>query len=196
ASSEKTGIFLPLYYEDATQAIIALRKAGYKGTIIGGDGWDSKKLPALVGDVPGTCYFVTHFSPDNPSNKAFVEKYTARYSESPTSFSALGYDTYMVLYNALSKAQSLTKEGLRDQMQFVAYEGATGKIEFGKQYEPAAKATVIIKMEAGKLSFFKRFILSPYKSTAEVTETPDANEGSGRPTDKKGTEGDRPIGPK
>ncbi len=196
ASQEKTGIFLPLYYEDATQAIIALRKAGYKGVIIGGDGWDSKKLPALIGDVPGTCYFVTHFSPDDPYDKPFVDRYVARYSENPTSFSALGYDTYMILYNALSKAQSMTKEGLREQMQFVAYEGATGKIEFGKQFEPAAKATVIIKMEGGKLSFYKKFILSPYKSAAETTETPEADEGSSRPTDKKGMEGDRPISPK
>ncbi|MEO0180140.1 MAG: ABC transporter substrate-binding protein [candidate division WOR-3 bacterium] len=174
APQEKTGIFLPLYYEDAARAIVALRKAGYKGAIIGGDGWDSRKLPALVGDVPGACYFVTHFSPDDPSIKPFVERYTARYSESPSSFSALGYDAYMVLYNVLSKAQSITREGLRDQMQFVAYEGSTGKIEFGKQYEPSAKATVVVKMEGAKFSFYKKFILSPYKSAAKATETPEA----------------------
>lgn len=196
ASQEKTGIFLPLYYEDAARAISALRKAGYKGTIIGGDGWDSKKLTALIGDVPGTCYYATHFSPSDPEAKAFVDKYNARYSEEPSSFSALGYDAFMILYNTLSKAQSMTKEGLREQMQFVSYQGATGKIEFGKHFEPAAKATVIVKMEAGKLAFFKKFVLSPYKSAAETTETPTVDEGSDRPTDKKGMEGERPFGPK
>jgi branched-chain amino acid transport system substrate-binding protein len=178
APQEKTGVFLPLYYEDASAVITALRKAGYKGAIIGGDGWDSRKLPALVGNVPGTCYYVTHFSPEDPEAKAFVDKYNARYSEEPSSFSALGYDAFMILYTALSKAQSMTKEGLRDQIQFVSYKGVTGNIEFGKQYEPAAKATVVVKMEGGKLSFFKKFLLSPYKSPAPVTETPQAEGGS------------------
>lgn len=183
---EKTGIFLPLYYEDAARAITALRKAGYNGVIMGGDGWDSKKLTALVGDVPGTCYYATHFSPADPDAKAFVDKYRARYSEEPSSFSALGYDAFMVLYTALSKAQSMTKEGLRDQIQFVSYKGVTGNIEFGKHYEPAAKATVIVKMEGGKLSFFKKFILSPYKGVAGTTETSEAGGGSSdKPTGTK-----------
>lgn len=197
APQEKTGVFLPLYYEDASMVVMALRKAGYKGIIIGGDGWDSRKLPTLVGDVSGTSFFVTHFSSYDPDAKVFVEKYRARYSEEPSSFSALGYDAFMTLYTALSKAQSMTKEGLKEQMQFVSYKGVTGNIDFGKQYEPSAKATVVVKMEGGKLSFFKKFILSPYKSSAETTETPEADEGnSDRPTDKKGMEGDRPIGHK
>jgi len=170
APQEKTCVFVPMYYQDAAVVINELRAAGYKGIIIGGDGWDSKKLPEMVGATSGTNYFITHFFPGDVSVKAFVDKYRNKYQEEPSAFSALGYDAFMVIYNALSKTQSVTREALKEQFQFVSFEGATGKIEFGKEHEPNALNSVVVQLRDGKLSFFKKLSLSPYRGAGQPAE--------------------------
>ncbi len=162
-AQESTAVFVPLYYKDAAEVIKALRAAGYKGVIVGADGWDNKKLPDLLGKGIGVNYFVTHFHSAEEQAKPFVAAYTNKYNEAPSSFAALGYDAMKALYVALDKAQSLSRDALNEQMGLTSVEGVTGKIEFSSDtHEPGAKGVAVIRLTDEGFRFFKRFALSPY----------------------------------
>ena len=163
AAQESTAVFAPLYYKDAAEVVKALRAAGYKGVVVGADGWDNKKLPDLLGQGIGVNYFVTHFQSAEDRAKPFVAAYTNKYNEAPSSFAALGYDAMKALHEALDKAQSLSRDALNEQLGITSIQGVTGDIAFSKDtHEPGAKGVAVVKLVDEGFRFFKRFALSPY----------------------------------
>lgn len=160
---ESTAVFLPFYYDEAAKAIKAFREKGYKGILVGGDGWDVPKLADLVGRNPGENYFITHFNPYDPQSKEFSEEYRKEYGMLPSSFSALGYDALLVVYEALSKARALTRiKDIKDALQYLTVEGVTGRIEYtAKSHNPDTKGSVLVKFSDFGFQFARRLAVSP-----------------------------------
>lgn len=160
---ESTGIFLPFYYNEAAKAIRILRDKGYKGVLLGGDGWDVPKLKEIVGQNSGENYFITHFNPYDPQSQEFTDTYRKEYGTLPNSFSALGYDAFLVVHTALSKARSLTRiTDIKDALQYLTVDGVTGRIEFSAQNRnPNTKGSVLVKFSDFGFQFARRLAVSP-----------------------------------
>jgi branched-chain amino acid transport system substrate-binding protein len=148
-------LFVPAYYEQDALIAKQARELGYTKPIIGGDGWDSSDylLQTAGAAALQEVYFVNHyFSGDtDPAVKAFVDAYTAKFNETPSSFSALGYDTAMYVKNAIEQAGTLDPVKIRDAMAATKdFKGITGTLTMGENHDPIKSAVVITFDQDGK----------------------------------------------
>jgi len=143
------------YYTDVALMVKQARQLGIQVPIFGGDGWESSKLIDIGGaDVEGT-YFSTHFSPEEkiPAIEEFVKKFEAKYKQTPDAMAALGYDSAMVLIEAIKRAGTTDGPKLRDAIAATKdYPGITGKITINAQRN-ATKPAVILTVKDGKFKF-------------------------------------------
>ena len=143
------------YYTDVGLIVKQAKQLGIRVPLFGGDGWESSKLIEIGGaDVEGT-YFSTHFSPEekSPTGENFVKKFQAKYHEAPDAMAALGYDSAMVLFEAIKRAGTTEGPKLRDAIAATKdHQGITGKITLDEKRN-APKAAVILTVKDGKFNF-------------------------------------------
>jgi len=140
------------YYTDVGLIVKQAKQLGITVPLFGGDGWESSKLIEIGGaDVEGT-YFSTHFSPEetSPAVQNFAKKFQAKYHELPDAMAALGYDSAMVLVEAMKRAGSTEGPKLRDAVAATKeFPGVTGKITLDDKRN-ATKPAVILTVKDGK----------------------------------------------
>jgi len=145
------------YYTDVGLIVKQAKQLGIAVPLFGGDGWESSKLIEIGGvDVEGT-YFSTHFSPEEKSSAAenFVKKFQAKYLEVPDAMAALGYDSAMVLLEAIKRAGTTEGPKLRDAIAATKdYQGITGKITLDEKRN-APKPAVILTVKDGKFKYLE-----------------------------------------
>ena len=145
-------ILITGYYTEAALMIKQARQLGIQVPMFGGDGWESSKLIEIGGaDVEGT-YFSTHFSPEekSPTIEGFVKKFESKYHEAPDAMAALGYDSTMVLIEAIKRAGTTEGPKLRDTIAATKdHAGITGKISLD-EHRNASKSAVILTVKNGK----------------------------------------------
>jgi len=143
------------YYTDVGLIVKQAKQLGITVPLFGGDGWESSKLIEIGGaDVEGM-YFSTHFSPEEKSaaSENFVKKFQAKYREVPDAMAALGYDSAMVLFEAIKRAGTTEGPKLRDAIAATRdHQGITGKITLDEKRN-APKAAVILTVKDGKFKF-------------------------------------------
>ena len=106
ASAKPDVVFMPIYYGEAGLAITALRAAGSKAKIIGGDGFDSVINYASAADLEGTVY-LSGYAPGTPSVVQFEADYQATFGESvPNMFAPLAWDAALIMAEGLKIAES------------------------------------------------------------------------------------------
>jgi len=146
-------IFVPGYYTDVANIAIQARKLGINVPLLGGDGWDSEKTLEIGGSAVEGYYFSTHYAADSDSPKVqdFVQRYKAKYNETPDAMAALGYDTAGILADALGRAGATDGAKLRDAIASTKdYEGVTGKITIDNERN-ARKPIVIVRIQGKDL---------------------------------------------
>ncbi|MEG6522133.1 ABC transporter substrate-binding protein [Desulfotomaculum sp. 1211_IL3151] len=146
-------IYLPAYYEAVGKIVKQAREIGFTAPFLGADGWDSPKLVEIAGANPlnGT-YFTNHYSSqqDDPIVKEFVEKYQAKYGQIPDTFAALGYDTAILLVDAIKRSGDATPEKINEALAATKdLQTVTGKLSVDEQHNPV-KGAVILEMKDGK----------------------------------------------
>jgi branched-chain amino acid transport system substrate-binding protein len=150
-------IIITGYYTDVGLIAKQARQLGITVPLFGGDGWESSKLIEIGGaEVEGT-YFSTHFSPEekNPAVENFVKKFQAKYSQTPDAMAALGYDSAMVLIEAMKRAGTTDGPKLREAIAGTKdHSGITGKITLD-DHRNASKAAVILTVKDGKFKFLE-----------------------------------------
>src|SRR5437762_4120628 len=143
------------YYTDVGLIVKQAKQLGITVPLFGGDGWESSKRIEIGGvDGEGT-YFSTHFSPEekSPAGENFVKKFQAKYHEVPDAMAALGYDSAMVLFEAIKRAGTTEGPKLRDAIAATKdHQGITGKITLDEKRN-APKAAVILTVQNGKFKF-------------------------------------------
>lgn len=150
-------IFVPGYYSQVTLIALQARELGITVPLFGGDGWEAPELiqgPGAAQALDG-CFFSTHFSPDqdNPKVKQFVADYQKQFGEVPDAMAALGYDSVLVLVDAIKRANSTDSAKLRDAIAALKdLDGVTGKTTLDANRD-AQKPAVIIGIKDGKFVF-------------------------------------------
>jgi branched-chain amino acid transport system substrate-binding protein len=152
------GVFVPGYYTDAALICIQAKEVGLQVPIFGGDGWESEKLTEIGKEAVEGTYFSTHYTPEagGPKGAAFVEAYKKRYNgKLPDAMAALGYDSAMILADAIKRAGSTEGAKIRDALAATKdYEAVTGKITINAQRD-AEKSAVILQVKGGKFSYIE-----------------------------------------
>ena len=106
--------------------------------------------------VEGT-YFSTHFSPKQKSEvvRKFTKEFEDRYHVEPDAIAALGYDSAMLLADALQRAGTTDGMALRNALATTRnFPGVTGSITIDKDRN-ASKPAVILKVTGGKFDFME-----------------------------------------
>ena len=148
-------IFVPGYYAEVGLIARQAKKQGITVPLLGGDGWDSPKLTEIGGkDIDGS-FFSNHYSVDDPSPTAqkFLAAYKARFNAVPDALGGLGYDSAMVLFDAMKRAGTTDGAKLRDAIaQTKDFAGVTGRITLDADRN-ANKPAVVLEIKDGKFAF-------------------------------------------
>ena len=136
----------------STASAAQARELGLMVPIFGGDGWESSELAAIGGDAVEGTYFSTHFSPEEkrPDVEKFVQDFQAKYGITPDAMAALGYDSAMILADAIKRAGSAEGPKVRDALAATKhFAGITGDITID-DHRDASKPLVILQVKGGK----------------------------------------------
>jgi branched-chain amino acid transport system substrate-binding protein len=157
-NTQPDAIMVPGYYTDVGLIVSQARQLGITVPLFGGDGWEAPELLQIAGAALEGTYYSTHFSPDNtdPLVQKFVAAYKAKYNgETPDAMAALGYDSAMVLADAIRRAGSTEGPQIRDALAATKdFPGATGATTLDAKRD-AAKAAVIITVKDGKFEYLE-----------------------------------------
>ncbi|MEI6862483.1 MAG: ABC transporter substrate-binding protein, partial [Verrucomicrobiota bacterium] len=149
-------IFVPGYYTEAALISKQARELGLTVPLFGGDGWEGEPLLEIGGAAVEGIFFSTHYSSEDtaPAVQDFVKAYKARWGgETPNAMAALGYDSAMVLADAMKRAGTTDGTKLRDALAATKdYLGVTGKTSIDAQRN-ATKAAAIFTVKNGKFAF-------------------------------------------
>ena len=116
------GLFVPGYYTEVGLIALQARQLGITVPLFGGDGWESSSLVPIGGQALEGCDFSTHYSPQDtaPAVQNFVKEYRARYGDTPDAMAALGYDSAMILADAIKRAGSTDGAKVREALAATA----------------------------------------------------------------------------
>lgn len=148
-------IFASGYYNETGLIATQARELGLAVPLLGGDGWDSPSLVEVAGKAIEGSFFSNHFSTEDqsPRIQEFVKKYEARYGKAPDAMAALGYDSAMILADAIKRAGTTEGKALRDAIAATKdFDGITGKITLDASRN-ANKPAVILTIKDGKFRY-------------------------------------------
>ena len=124
--------------------------------IFGGDGWESESLLAIGQEAMEGHYFSTHCSIEQPTPEmvSFVGAYKKRFNgKTPDAMAVLGYDSALVLADAMKRAGTTDGPALRAAIAATKdFAGASGKFSLNAERD-AVKALVFIQIKGGKFTY-------------------------------------------
>src|SRR5262245_8671825 len=144
--------------EDAGRIVKLIRDAGIATPIMGGDSFDTPALLQLAGTDANNTYYTTHILLDEEASgkqvKDFMAAYKAEYGVLPEhAFAALGYDTMLLLADAIKRAGTDTASGIRRALQDTKnWQGVTGSISFDHASRVPQKAVSIVRVKDRRLT--------------------------------------------
>lgn len=141
-------VYAPIYHTTMFPIADAARKRGLSPSVfLGPDAWS---VPELYPWIEGAAY-TEHFLEDAPGAKAssFVGTFRARFDEVPSNVAALGYDSVLLLADALARATEDTRDGVRAALAATKdFVGASGRIRMSAQHD-AEKNVFVARVRDG-----------------------------------------------
>lgn len=150
-------IFNPGYYNEGALIVRQARDLGVTVPVFGADSWEAEALIELGGKAIEGAYLCSHYSPDDPSPRVrdFVAAYKKRFGAnfSPDSNASLGYDSVLVLADAIKRAGSTDRAKIRDAIAATKnFAAVTGTITINEKRD-ASKNAVIVQVRDGRFQF-------------------------------------------
>lgn len=150
-------IFAPGNFTESALLIKQARQLGIKAPIIGGDTWETPEFVQVGGsDVEGAVLstFFTSEKPITKESEKFLAEYKKEYGDKePAAVTALGYDAYILILDAIKKAGAADSVKIRDELAKTKdFPGAAGIITLDENRN-AIKNAVIKQVKGGKFSY-------------------------------------------
>lgn len=143
------------YYTEAGLIALQARELQIAAPLLGGDGWDSPSLVEVGGKAIEGSFFSNHFSVEDPSPaiQEFLKKYRAKFNAEPDAMAALGYDSAMILADAIKRAGTTEGEKLKAAIAATKdFAAVTGKISLNAERN-ADKSAVMLVVKEGKFRY-------------------------------------------
>jgi branched-chain amino acid transport system substrate-binding protein len=154
AESAPEVLLLPDPYYDCAPIVQHARELGIDAWIIGTSSWSFFE-PSEHGDEAFEgALFVDSFNPKIPLEPArgFTRAYRARFRSLPDVYAALGYETAMVLVEAIRNASSPNPAAIRDALEAVQMEALLGWFCFDSDRN-AMRGAVIMEFLDGSAEY-------------------------------------------
>jgi len=154
-AAKPDAIFVPGYYAEVALIAKQAKLLGIKAPLLGGDGWVGDSLLKVAGNSLDGSFFSCHFSADDKSEvvQGFVQKYKAKYGAVPDDMAALGYDSAMILAEAIKRAGTTDGPALRDAIAATKeHPGTPGKFPLNANRD-AQKSAVTLTIGGGGFHF-------------------------------------------
>ena len=149
-------IFAPGNFTESALIVKQARQLGITVPIIGGDTYETPEFIEIGGDAVEGCVFSTFFTSETPITKEsekFLEEYRAEYGKEPAAVTALAYDAYILILDAIERAGSTDPVALRDAIAATeGFEGAAGIITLDENGD-AVKNAVIKQVKNGEFVY-------------------------------------------
>jgi branched-chain amino acid transport system substrate-binding protein len=155
-------VYLPNYYNDVALQAKQLRAQGVNCALVGGDGWDG--LIDNAGDEILNGFWSAGFAADttDPRGVSFVKAFQARFNKPASQFSALGYDTMMLVIDGIKAAGTFDTTKVKDAMAKINGPYVTGNIRFDANRNPIKGAAILeIVRKDGKLANSYKTTVNP-----------------------------------
>ena len=157
--------YISSYMPDLGLIIRTLREAGIDTPILGGDSYDDPGLWEAVGpDYGNDIVFVTHSwlgEGASPDSQHFLDLYNEKYGEAPdTSFVVTGWDTIMVMAQAMEIAGSTDGAAMAKAMENHEFDLLTGKLTWSDAasgHEPNIEA-FLVELVNGETQFIEKML--------------------------------------
>ena len=157
-SANPDAVFVPGYYTDVALICIQARQLGLNVPLTGGDGWESDELLKIGQDAVEGDYFSTHYAPAvaTDQSRKFVADYQKRFKgKIPDAMAALGYDSALILADAIQRAGATDGPKVRDALAATKnFAGVTGVTTINEQRD-ATKPAVIMQVKNGKFHYLE-----------------------------------------
>lgn len=159
-------IFCPSSIATAGLVIKQARELGIKCPIMAGDTWENETIIQNAGaqNCEGVT-FSTFFDENDPTASDFVKGFKEYLNsdsknvklnggtDGVAAVSALGYDAYNVVCDAIEAANSTDTTAIRDALAKVTRKGVTGDISFDKNGDANKNMAYIKTIKDGKFKF-------------------------------------------
>lgn len=149
-------IFAPGNFTESALLIKQARQLGIKVPIIGGDTWETPEFIEIGKEDVEGAVFSTFFAtekPITPESEKFLEAYRKEYNKEPAAVTALGYDAYILILDAIKRAGSADSVAIRDALaETKDFMGAAGVITLDENGD-AVKDAVIKVVQNGKFTY-------------------------------------------
>ena len=148
-------IFASGYYTEAALISVQARQLGLNVPLFGGDGWDNPALLEIGGAAVEGNYFSSHFAADNPDPavQGFITRYQARFGVVPGAMACLGYDSVLVLADAIKRAGTTESAKLRAALAATKDFPAVSGLTTIDAQRNASKSAVVLTIKDGKTKF-------------------------------------------
>lgn len=150
-------IFAPGEIGESAILIKQARQLKIEVPFLGGDTWEAPEFIQIGGKSVEGIAFSTHYTAEAPVTEMspkFVEAFKAEFAgQEANAFAALGFDTYILALDAITKAGKYDAKSIRDILAATKdFKGATGNITFDKNGDPI-KSAVIKQVKDGKFVY-------------------------------------------
>ncbi|MCD8158915.1 MAG: ABC transporter substrate-binding protein [Clostridiales bacterium] len=153
AAAEPDCFFVPGNYTECALLIKQARQQGVELPMLGGDTFEINDFLEVGGDeVDGTVFSTFFDSNAELSSKTgeFVANYREANGTEPAGVTALAYDAYMLICDALESCGSTDRAALRDAIAAIQYEGVTGLTAFDENGDPSKPAVIKVANTANQ----------------------------------------------
>ena len=155
-SSNPDVIFAPGNFTEGAMLIKQARQLGITTPIIGGDTWETPEFIDIGQDAVEGTVFSTFFASETPlteESKIFLDAYRKEYNKEPAAVSALSYDAYILILDAIKRADSADPVKIRDEIAKTKdFPGAAGIITIDENNN-AVKDAVLKEVKDGKFTY-------------------------------------------
>lgn len=149
-------IFAPGNFTESALLISQAKQLGINVPIIGGDTWETPEFIDIGKQAVEGAVFSTFFATEKPITKeseVFLQEYRKEYNKEPAAVTALGYDAYILILDAIKKANSTDPIAIRDEIAKTKdFMGAAGVITLDENGD-AVKDAVIKVVKDGKFTY-------------------------------------------
>ncbi len=142
--------------DEAVKIVVQARQSGIKAHLIGGNGLNSPKFisnagPAAEGVVVGAAYYLGN---NYTGNRAFVQRYTAKYGSGPDQFAAQAYAAAQIVAQTVKDGATTSDAMCAAFKKLPVVQTVLGPVAFYPSRDVRA-ASAILQVSGGKFAYLK-----------------------------------------
>ena len=156
-------IFAPGNFTESAMVIQQARQLGIEVPIIGGDAWETPVFIDIGQEFVEGAVLSTFFTSETAiteESQKFLDAYKEKYGKEPAAVTALAYDAYLLVLDAIERANSTDPVAIRDAIaETSGFQGAAGIVTLDANGD-AVKDAVIKVVKDGEFTYLET--IEPY----------------------------------